>query len=84
MMDLTLIREACISLGMDEPISIEPDGTVWLGADDDREYPNMKPILKEAEAIAERRAALRASALAKLGSLGLSDQEIHELFRSIT
>ena len=39
------IRLACHSLGMAEPISIEPDGTVWTGADDNRFYPDMKPIL---------------------------------------
>lgn len=39
------IRLACYSLGMVEPISIEPDGTVWTGPDDDRHYPDMAPIL---------------------------------------
>lgn len=41
------IRKACLSLGMAEPISIESDGTVWLGQDDNRTYPDMKPILAE-------------------------------------
>jgi hypothetical protein len=81
MMDLALLREACLSLGMEEPISIEPDGTVWTGSDDDRLYPKMAPILKEAEAITARRAALRASVLAKLEALGFSVEEIAELWR---
>lgn len=39
------IRLACHALGMVEPISIEPDGTVWIGQDDNRSYPEMAPIL---------------------------------------
>lgn len=32
------IRQACLELGYSEPISIEENGIVWLGLDDDRQY----------------------------------------------
>jgi hypothetical protein len=41
------VMTACYSLGMSEPISVEPDGTVWLGVDPDRVYPDMAPIWEE-------------------------------------
>ena len=44
MRNLRLVRQACYNLGMVEPISIETDGTVWLGTDDDRTYPDPAPI----------------------------------------
>jgi len=79
MTSLTMIRRACLALGMEEPISIEPDGTVWTGADDDRTYPDMKPILAKAEKLVEEDNAARQSALAKLSALGLTDTEISAL-----
>jgi len=42
-------RQACLELGYVEPISIETDGTVWLGSDDDRQYlssEQQKEVLK--------------------------------------
>jgi hypothetical protein len=51
---IAAIRQACHNLGMVEPISIEPDGTVWTGPDDKRVYPDMKPILREADAIIDK------------------------------
>lgn len=32
------VRKACLELGYSEPISIEENGIVWLGPDDDRQY----------------------------------------------
>jgi hypothetical protein len=42
-----LMRQAALNAGLDEPISIEPDGTVWTGVDPDRVYADMKPIMAE-------------------------------------
>jgi hypothetical protein len=46
-MNLQLRRQACYNVGLVEPISIEPDGTVWLGTDEDRTYPDAAPINAE-------------------------------------
>jgi DsbC/DsbD-like thiol-disulfide interchange protein len=50
-MNLELLRQACINIGLIEPISIEQDGTVWTGVDPDRVYPDMAPILAEYESL---------------------------------
>lgn len=31
-------RHACLEIGYVEPISIENDGTIWLGPDNNRQY----------------------------------------------
>jgi hypothetical protein len=74
-----IIRRACIAIGMQEPISIEPDGTVWVGADDDRTYPDMNPILAKAEELVAEHVNARQSARTKLAALGLTEAEINTL-----
>lgn len=61
------IREACLSLGMSEPISIEPDGTVWTGIDPDRVYADMTLVLAECERVVEAQAAAKQALLDRLG-----------------
>lgn len=46
-MNLQIRRQACYNVGLVEPISIEPDGTVWTGTDDNRTYPDPEPINEE-------------------------------------
>ena len=80
--DTIKLRNAAIALGYAEPISIEPDGTIWLGIDPDREYltaAQQKAISDEAEQITEHAAAAAASGRAKLAALGLTDDEINAL-----
>jgi hypothetical protein len=43
-MNLAVRRQACHNVGIDEPISLELDGTVWTGTDDERTYPDPAPI----------------------------------------
>lgn len=81
-MNIDLIRKACHALDIAEPISIELDGTVWTGSDDDRHYPDMKAILKKADTIAKDLEKARTALLAKLKDLGLTDAEISVLFGS--
>ncbi len=85
-MNEPMIRQACINLGLVEPISIEPDGTVWTGVDSDRVYPDMAPILAECERLvaasaseAQAKVSARESAIAKLSALGLDAEEIMAL-----
>lgn len=78
-MNLLNIRYACLALGYKDPISIEVDGTVWLGADDDRTYPPMEPILAKAEEIAAEQAVKKKEAEAKLLELGLTVQDLRLL-----
>jgi len=77
--DLTQLRNAAIALGYAEPISIEPDGTIWLGTDADRTYltaAQQKAVANKAAQITDAEAAVAASGRAKLVALGLTDAEI--------
>lgn len=82
--NLNSLRAAALELGHAEPISIEPDGVIWLGVDPDRTYlTSAQQAAVEAKA-AERAAntiAARDSAHAKLKVLGLTDDEIAALVR---
>ena len=80
------VRKACLELGYVEPISIEVDGTVWLGPDNNKQYltPQQQQdvLVKTAEiqeAAAQAAADARTSALAKLAALGLTQAEIAAL-----
>ena len=80
--DLDKLRQAALQLGHVEPISIEPDGTIWLGIDSDRVYltaAKQKAVITQAEQNDQNATATRASALTKLKKLGLTDDEIAAL-----
>ena len=80
--NLDKLRIAALQLGHAEPISIEPDGTIWLGIDPDRTYltANQQAAVEaQAAQTAANAAAARASAIAKLAGLGLTDDEISAL-----
>lgn len=81
-MNLKSLRQAAIALGHAEPISIEPDGTIWLGVDPDRQYlsaADQSAVEKKAQQIADNAAKARESALAKLAALGLTETELSAL-----
>lgn len=76
------LRKAAIALGHAEPISIEPDGEIWLGTDDDREYltaAQLKAVHEKAQSLTENTQTAAASARNKLKALGLTDSEIAAL-----
>jgi hypothetical protein len=69
-MNLKIIYEAAIALGHAEPISIESDGTIWLGLDAERVYlteAEQKAVTKKASTIEADKAAARQAVLDKLG-----------------
>ena len=69
-MNLIILRQAAIALGHPEPISIEPDGTIWLGLDADRVYltdAEQNAVTKKAATIEADKAAARQAVLDKLG-----------------
>ena len=80
--NLNALRAAALELGHVEPISIEPDGVIWLGVDPDRTYltaAQQKAVETKAAQTAANATALRDSAHAKLKVLGLTDDEISAL-----
>jgi ligand-binding sensor domain-containing protein len=69
-MNLELLRKAATQLGHAEPISIEPDGTIWLGTNENRVYltpTQLNAVKTKAEQIAIDKQTEKQSALAKLG-----------------
>ena len=81
-MNLKSLRQAAIALGHTEPISIEPDGTIWLGIDPDRQYlsaADQSAVEKKAEQIVDSSTKARQSALVKLAALGLTEAEVSAL-----
>jgi len=76
------LRVAATQLGHQEPISIEPDGTIWLGADDDRTYltaTQLKAVTTKVKELETAQAAAKKSAYKKLAALGLTADEIAAL-----
>ena len=81
-MELSDLRKAALALGHQEPISIESDGTIWLGIDPDRVYltaQQLDAVKDKAKKTQDDVAAARASAKAKLAALGLSEAEVAAL-----
>jgi hypothetical protein len=67
---MNYLLEAAQALGHAEPISVEPDGTIWLGADDDRIYltaTQLKAVKAKAEQLANEKQAARQAVFDKLG-----------------
>ena len=65
----TLLFDAAVELGLGF-VSVEPDGTMWLGNDAERVYLNeaeQKAVIKKAETIRTDKAARRQAVLDKLG-----------------
>ena len=69
-MKLKLIREAALLLGYEEPISIEPNGDIWLGNETDRQdlsTADVKKVQAKADILQADKATAKAALLDKLG-----------------
>jgi hypothetical protein len=81
-MEQSDLRKAALALGYVEPISIEPDGTIWLGSQDQRvdlTAAQLDKVRAEAARQTEARLAARVSARTKLAALGLTEAEVAAL-----
>ena len=68
-MGILSIYDAAIALGYTN-ISVEPDGTIWLGADDTRTYltdAQQKAVVTKATKLEADKAAAKQSVLDRLG-----------------
>lgn len=84
-METNKLRAAALAVGHKEPISIEPDGTIWLGIDSDRIYltaEELKTVNDQAVIMEKAAVAARVSARTKLAALGLTEAEIGALLGS--
>lgn len=60
-----------------EPVSIEPDGSVW--ADSDHRNIDVSAVQSEYQRLLAHKTAARESAIAKLAALGLDADEVSAL-----
>ena len=84
--NLNALRAAALELGHIEPISIEPDGVIWLGVDPDRTYltaAQQQAVEAQAAQTAANATAARDSAHAKLKVLGLTEAEVNAIIGGI-
>ena len=66
-MNLSKIRKACLNLGMEEPISIELDGTVWTGVYEERVYADMDAVNNEVARLEQESNIAKQAVLDRLG-----------------
>jgi hypothetical protein len=66
-MNLKIVKQACRNLGLEEPISIEPDGTVWTGLFEERVYADMDVVNAEIARIESENSAAKQAVLDRLG-----------------
>lgn len=45
--------EALVELGY-ESFAVEPDGTVWIGLEDEKEYIDLEPVIAKVAEVAQR------------------------------
>ena len=67
---MNYLLEAAQTLGYAEPISVEPDGTIWTGTNDERTYltaTQLKAVKTKAEQIATEKQNAKQAVLDKLG-----------------
>lgn len=77
-MDARIYRQAAEALA-GAPVSIESDGTVWHGPDDDRTYLDTAAVVEGYEQLCAEKQAARLASLAKLEALGLTQDDLAAL-----
>jgi hypothetical protein len=70
MIDFHLYIQAALELGHEAPVSVEEDGTVWLGENDDRKYltaTQLKAVKQKVEQIKQNKKDAKQAIYDKLG-----------------
>ena len=69
-MNTIYLLAAAVALGHQEPISVEPDGTIWVGTSENRKdltNNELDAVQKKAKELANEKAAARQVVLDRLG-----------------
>jgi len=69
-MNIILLHAAAVALGHQEPISVEPDGTIWLGTSDNKKNltdKELDAVQKKAQELANDKVAAKQAVLDRLG-----------------
>ena len=78
MINIYWLTQACISLGINNP-SIEPDGTIWTGIDDNRTYLSETETNAIVNKSVELQTKVNTDKQAVLDKLGLTADEVAAL-----
>lgn len=76
MIDFHLYIQAALELGHKAPVSVEEDGTIWLGEDDDRNYLTETELEKINQKVQQIKKAKKEAKQAIFDKLGLSADEV--------
>jgi hypothetical protein len=69
-MNIIYLLAAAVALGYQEPISVEPDGTIWLGTSDNKKDltgKELDAVQKKAKELENIKVAARQVVLDRLG-----------------
>jgi len=69
-MNTIILLAAAVALGHQEPISVEPDGTIWLGTSDNKKDltdKELDAVQKKAKELANDKVAAKQVVLDRLG-----------------
>ena len=69
-MNTIYLLAAAVALGHQEPISVEPDGTIWLGTRDNKKDltdKELDAVQKKAKELANDKATAKQAVLDRLG-----------------
>lgn len=79
-MNTIYLLAAAVALGHQEPISVEPDGTIWVGTSDNRKHltdKELDAVQKKVKELANEKAVAKQAVLDRLG---ISADEVALLF----
>jgi hypothetical protein len=69
-MNTIYLLAAAVALGHQEPISVEPDGTIWVGTSDNKKDltdKELDAVQKKVKELANEKAAAKQAVLDRLG-----------------
>ena len=69
-MNTIYLLAAAVALGHQEPISVEPDGTIWIGTSENRKdltNNELDAVQKKVKELANEKAAAKQAVLDRLG-----------------
>jgi hypothetical protein len=69
-MNTIYLLAAAVALGHQEPISVEPDGTIWVGTSENRKdltNNELDAVQKKVKELANEKAAAKQAVLDRLG-----------------
>jgi hypothetical protein len=81
-MNISILHQAALNM-LGKPVSIEPDGTMWTGTQDDAQSVDAAPIIAEAQRLQQSLDDVRQVAIEHAKSLGFTDEMIAVMYPNL-